>query len=99
MFQHRHLTLSVTVLSIVLSICAGILWGDKASAKGAKPHFRASSDLMEKATGPQGGERVSIIVQPSGAWTSSLEEVVKNYGGSEPHSFRNFKARVISLPA
>ncbi|HEX8179850.1 MAG TPA: S8 family serine peptidase, partial [Pyrinomonadaceae bacterium] len=88
------------ILALFVCFCVGIVISDHthASDNGAAQPQKIAKDLRRKIQS-NGNERVKVIVQPNGAWNSDLDAVVTSSGGSIARGFKNFRHRVISLPA
>src|SRR5436305_12364829 len=60
---------------------------------------KASADLKKKVDSGRGDDQVRIIIQPTGAWDSTLESRVQSSGGSNQRQFQNFRLRAVTMPA
>src|SRR5690349_13442071 len=71
----------LTMLSLVLSLTAGIMMGDRAYAATSSAKVKVSADLSKKVKDLPSGSRVTVIVRSSSSWSSTLDNAVKGYGG------------------
>ncbi|HZB47341.1 MAG TPA: S8 family serine peptidase [Pyrinomonadaceae bacterium] len=94
---------SAGLLSLAL-LLSGVFAGSPAAAskrsgrKAASPSDKISPDLRESAR-RNGGERVTVIVQPKGEWGDEQEGTVRAHGGRVKHKFENMDERVVEVPA
>src|SRR5688572_6804157 len=99
----------LTCLALVLSLCAGIIRGDRAtaapsnqqgqsgSAKGRKD--RVASDLREKMRKNVGGDVVKVIVQLNADISGPLKALFQGNGIKVKRSFASFNTLAVELPA
>ena len=88
------------VLLICLSV--GILIADRTRAQSVTElglGDKLSTDLRLKVVSARAGERISVIVQPKGKWSSELDSELPNRGANEMQRFQNFRTRVVNIPA
>ncbi|HEY0079992.1 MAG TPA: S8 family serine peptidase [Pyrinomonadaceae bacterium] len=85
-------------LSITLLVAGRSPLVGQASAQLVQTKQKVSDDLREKLKSSS-GERVNVVIQAKGDWTSTLDSALSSNGGSVRRSFQNFNARAVSLPA
>ena len=96
----------VTCLSLLVSLCGGIMVTSSAGAKSGqkdgqkpKPGRRVSSDLLEKAHGRKSSDTVKVILQLDDAMSDELSALLQSNGIRVRKSFNNLKAHAIDMPA
>src|SRR5918994_3398680 len=90
------------IFALLISLCTGILVGDRTSARTNQPQERgrkAAPDLRHRLSNAQAGERVRVVIQPKAGGNDELDSVLRNHGASRESRFHNFAARVVELPA
>src|ERR687888_2033331 len=99
--QKRSLiTAWLTCLSLVVSLVAGIMVSDSASAKSNDskdaPRVKASDDLLEKARGPRGSDLVPVILQLNRPMSGELNAFLNQNGvHGAKKIFSNLNAQLI----
>ena len=99
-------------LAVVLSLCMGILLGDKANAsrKSGKDGMakldqnkpktdKVAKDLRESARKKSGNDDVSVILQLNDEISNPLRSLLKSNGIKVKKSFINFNSLSADLPA
>src|SRR2546421_1859239 len=90
----------ITIFSLVLSLCSGILITDNAHAQSTSSNNgKMSNDLRDLANGSHANDKVSVIIQPAGSWSSSIDSDVQYNNGNVAGTFRNFNARIVNISA
>jgi hypothetical protein len=81
--NHSPVVALFLIFSLLLSVAAGIMLGDKAYAQpaarsnsGSQGRDKVSADLREKVKGAKNGGRVNVIIEPVGSWSDSLNYTV-----------------------
>ena len=93
---------AVTWIALFLLVClisttsASAPFKTQASAQAIE---KTSADLRSLLASTSSNERITVIIQPQGKWTSVLDLVLKNLDALTVLKFRNFNARVVMLPA
>jgi subtilisin family serine protease len=60
---------------------------------------KISREILQKVSSGNGSEHVRVIIQPKGVWDTELETTVEEAGGTNFHSFQNFKVRDVTISA
>src|SRR3954467_2496966 len=100
----------ITVFSLMVSLCTGILIMDKAQAasnqgssngKGsARKAAKMNSALSKRAKGPKAdSDLVRVILQFDGQASSRVNSILGRRGIKVRGVYKNFNARVVELPA
>ena len=80
---------------------AGIIIGDK-QGKNTRTSLsteKMSVDLLNQVSSARPGDKVKVIIQPSGPASSELSAFLKRWDAKETHRFNNFSIRAVALPA
>src|SRR2546421_4618259 len=96
--KHSRAIAWLTSFSLAISLSAGILTAERASAApkgGAKKASKVSSDL----NGRKGGETVKVIMQLSGKMSGQLNALLSRNDVHVKSAFKNFNAQAIEMPA
>ena len=60
---------------------------------------KVSKDILKKVTDGRGADFVRVIIQPASSTDLSIDTTIELSGGSNLRKFKNFAARVATLPA
>jgi hypothetical protein len=103
--RYSILITSLTGLSLILSLCGGILVSDNAKAapkdgpQRPSRHRKVASDLRERMQQNNGGDNVDVILQLNGEMSSELEAMLRSSGVRIKKHFNSFAAHAVQLPA
>src|SRR5437764_3394135 len=96
----------LTILSLVVSLCAGSIISGQAKAQpkendGARAKGdKVSSDLRERVSDAQArDDPVGVILQLNGPAGDSVRAILKRNGVRVKGDFRNFNSQAVELPA
>src|SRR5450432_239943 len=94
----------LTCLSLLVSLCGGILLNDRASAaprdssQKQAPHRKVASDLRERMQRSDGGDKVDVILQLNGEMSFGLNALLSSSGVKVKKHFTNFASHAVQLP-
>jgi serine protease AprX len=90
-----------TVCSLLISLSFGILASDNANAAGDYSRgnvVKVSSDLLDLVQNAQPGDRVNVILQSDGGWTSfGLDQLLADLNVGSNAAYRNFNMRAVNM--
>src|SRR5258705_12858056 len=97
-------------LSILFSLCSGILLADHAQAesdsarRARDAHVSASQkdkvapDIRERLKSGHGADHINVIVQSNGTWNGAHDALVQSFGAQKKQTFDNLNASLVELP-
>ncbi|HEY8203556.1 MAG TPA: hypothetical protein VIF81_02425, partial [Pyrinomonadaceae bacterium] len=98
--RYSRLIVLLTCLSLVMSLCVGIMVSDKANAQSlgsGKP--KGSPDLRAKAQSTANTEMVNVIVQLRAPMSSELNSLLNSNGVHVRKTFEKLGAHLVEMPA
>jgi subtilisin family serine protease len=97
--QHSPTVAWFITISLLFSMVAGIMVGDKAYAQsGSTKGSKVSPDLSKKVKDSAASTHVTAIIRANGSWGSTLDNAIKNNGGSIKRTFSKLNLRTVDLP-
>src|SRR5438876_5561135 len=86
---------------LLVLVCVGVWFPNNGARAQNKPKLpsKVSPDLSQRVRRGQRGDRVNAIIQFNDRPTARMDAVLLNCDATAALTFRNFNARVISLPA
>src|SRR3954467_10847777 len=96
--QRSPIVAWLTTLSLLFSLSAGIMVGDKAYAASGSTKVKVSADLSKKVKDLPTDSRVTVIMRSTSSWSSTLDNAVKSIGGTIKRQYSKLNMRAIDLP-
>src|SRR5947209_4965863 len=98
--KHSRIVAWLINLSLILSMSAGIMVGDTANAAtSGSTRVKVSADLSKQVKSLPSGSKVSVIMRAASSWSSTLDNIIKNNGGTIKRQYSKLNMRAVDLPA